>query len=255
MKNTTLYPLLFIGFALCIHSGYAQLPAADIIPTSKGDITIQPVFHGALVLTLGQKTIYVDPYNGGNAYKSMKTPDLILITDIHQDHMDTTTLNALNTSNTTLIVPQAVADLLPPKYRDKATVLSNGKLIKMGGISIKAIPMYNLPEDETSRHTKGRGNGYILTFGGKRVYISGDTEDIPEMRSLKKISVAFVCMNQPFTMTIEQAASAVLDFKPKIVYPYHFRGREGLSDVEAFKAMVTKDNPKIEVRLRDWYVK
>ncbi|MDX2249490.1 MAG: MBL fold metallo-hydrolase [Bacteroidia bacterium] len=255
MKKINLYLFLFIGLLFCIHSGFAQLPAADIIPTKKGDLSIQPVFHGSLVLTLGQKTLYVDPYNGANAYKTLKTPDLILITDIHQDHMDTTTLNALNTSNTKLIVPQAVADLLPSKYKDKIVVLNNGQTVNLFDISIMAIPMYNLPEDETSRHTKGRGNGYILTFGGKRIYISGDTEDIPEMRSLKKISVAFVCMNQPFTMTIEQAASAVLEFKPKIIYPYHFRGREGLSDVEAFKTMVAKDNPKIDVRLRDWYVK
>ncbi len=113
--------------------------------------------------------------------------------------------------------------------------------------------MYNLPETPDSRHTKGRGNGYVLDFGGKNVYISGDTEDIPEMRQLKNIDVAFVCMNQPYTMEVSQASDAVLDFKPKIVYPYHYRGQGGLSDVDAFKKSVVEGNKSIEVRLRNWY--
>jgi L-ascorbate metabolism protein UlaG (beta-lactamase superfamily) len=113
--------------------------------------------------------------------------------------------------------------------------------------------MYNLPEDAESRHTKGRGNGYILTIGGKKFYFSGDTEDIPEMRSLKNIDVAFVCMNMPFTMEVSQAADAVLAFKPGIVYPYHYRGQGGLADVAAFKELMNKGNAKIDVRLRNWY--
>jgi len=132
-------------------------------------------------------------------------------------------------------------------------VLNNGGKTNVFGISISAIPMYNLPEGSDSRHTKGRGNGYILDFGGKLIYISGDTEDIPEMRALKNIDVAFVCMNLPYTMDINQAASAVLEFKPKIVYPYHYRGKDGLSDVNGFKGLVNKGDPKIEVRLRNWY--
>jgi L-ascorbate metabolism protein UlaG (beta-lactamase superfamily) len=113
--------------------------------------------------------------------------------------------------------------------------------------------MYNLPEAPDSRHTKGRGNGYILNLGGKMVYISGDTEDIPEMRALKNIDVAFVCMNQPYTMDINQAANAVLAFKPKIVYPFHYRGQNGLSDVEGFKKLVDAGKAPIEVRLKNWY--
>lgn len=113
--------------------------------------------------------------------------------------------------------------------------------------------MYNLPENADSRHTKGRGNGYVINFGGKNVYISGDTEDILEMRHLKNIDVAFVCMNLPYTMDINQAASAVLEFKPKIVYPYHYRGQEGLADVNAFRQRVNEGNKNIEVRLVNWY--
>jgi L-ascorbate metabolism protein UlaG (beta-lactamase superfamily) len=113
--------------------------------------------------------------------------------------------------------------------------------------------MYNLPESPDSKHTKGRGNGYVLTFGNKTVYISGDTAGIPEMRALKNIDVAFVCMNLPYTMDINEAASAVLDFKPKVMYPYHYRGQNGLNDTEAFKKIVSASNTSIDVRLRNWY--
>jgi L-ascorbate metabolism protein UlaG (beta-lactamase superfamily) len=104
-------------------------------------------------------------------------------------------------------------------------------------------------------HTKGRGNGYILNIGGKNIYISGDTQAIPEMRSLKNIDVAFVCMNLPYTMDVKEAANGVLAFKPKIVYPYHYRGKGGLSDVNEFKSLVNAGDPAIEVRLRNWYPK
>ena len=112
--------------------------------------------------------------------------------------------------------------------------------------------MYNLTEERKNFHTKGRGNGYVVTLGGKRVYVSGDTEDIPEMRALKDIDAAFVCMNLPYTMDVDHAADAVLAFKPKIVYPYHYRGKEGMSDVEKFKTLVSKEKA-VEVRLLKWY--
>ena len=113
--------------------------------------------------------------------------------------------------------------------------------------------MYNLRDEALKFHTKDRGNGYVLTLGDERVYISGDTEDIPEMRKLKDIDIAFVCMNLPYTMTVESAASAVLDFKPKQVYPYHYRGTKGLSDVGKFKDIVNDADPEIEVIQLDWY--
>lgn len=253
MKQFNGYFFLSICLVLLLNSGKSQLPYADTIKTGKSDIIVQPVFHSALVLKVADKTIYVDPYNGIDAYKGMAMPDLILITDIHQDHLDTATLNAINSSKAKCIVPQAVADKLPAKFKSKAIILTNGKTTTEFGISIEAIPMYNLPEDANSRHTKGRGNGYLLTYAGKRIYISGDTEDIIEMRSLKNIDVAFVCMNQPFTMTIQQAASAALEFKPKIMYPYHYRNMEGFSDVEAFKRIVEESNKSIDVRIRNWY--
>lgn len=255
MKSFGNYVLISICLWLLVNLSYGQLPSADTIGTPKGNIVIQPIFHGALVLNLGNKTIYIDPYNGINAYNGLAAPDLILITDIHQDHLDTVTLNAINTSKAKFIVPHAVADKLPLKFKDQVSILSNGKSIAESGISITAIPMYDLPEASTARHTKGRGNGYVLEYAGKRIYISGDTDDIPEMRELKNIDIAFVCMNQPFTMTIQQAASAVLEFKPKIIYPYHYRDMDGFTDIEEFKKMVSQGNNNIDVRVRNWYGK
>ncbi len=243
--------LSFVSFQL--HAQRAATP--DTIKTKKGPLIIQPITHGSVVLNFEGKSIYVDPYGGADLYNGLAKPDLILITDIHGDHLDKKTLDALETTGATFVVPQAVADQLPEKYKNQVKVVANGKCVTAQGITIKAIPMYNLPESPDSRHVKGRGNGYILNLGGKHVYFSGDTEDITEMRELKNIDVAFVCMNLPYTMDINQAASAVLDFKPKIVYPYHYRGTEGLSDVGAFKKMVNDKNKKIEVRLKDWYPK
>lgn len=248
MKYLVTY--LFLMSTLLI---FAQRPKADLFSTNKGDLVIQPILHGTLALEWNDQTIYIDPYGGATAFQGIKSPDLIIITDIHGDHLNQETLGALNTKNAILLVPKAVADKIPKSYHDRLIILNNGEKTKQLGITIKAIPMYNLPDDDTSRHTKGRGNGYILNFGEKTVYISGDTEDIQEMRTLKNIDIAFVCMNLPYTMDINQAASSVLEFKPKIVYPYHYRGKPGKSDIKAFKELVVNKDPNIEVRLRNWY--
>ncbi len=233
----------------------AQRIAPDTIETGRGNLVIQPLQHASLVLSVGGLTIYADPTGGMENYKGIAPPDVILVTDIHGDHFDIKTLEAIKTTSTVLVVPQVVADKLPAGDTSKLVILKNGEVTIQSGISIMAIPMYNLPESPTAMHTKGRGNGYILGMGGKKVYISGDTQGIPEMRSLKKIDVAFVCMNLPYTMDIKEAADAVLAFQPKIVYPYHYRGQGGLSDVNGFKSLVDAGNKGIEVRLRNWYAK
>lgn len=245
--------ILAIFLSLAVYHVTAQRAAPDQIETKKGPLTIQPILHGAVVLTWDNKTIYVDPYGGAEAFAGVAAPDMILITDIHGDHLDLKTLAAIKPSKAILVVPQAVADQLPAPYKEKAVVLKNGGSTDQLGISIAAIPMYNLPESPDSRHPKGRGNGYVLNMGGKNIYLSGDTEDIPEMRALQNIDVAFVCMNLPYTMDIDQAAKAVLAFKPKVVYPYHYRGQGGLSDVDDFKKKVNAGNAQMEVRLRNWY--
>jgi L-ascorbate metabolism protein UlaG (beta-lactamase superfamily) len=233
-------------------SAEAQLSSSDLLQTNTGPLTIQPVQHASLILITNGLTIYVDP-SGSDHYKGMKGPDIILITDIHGDHFDKKTLDAVKQSSTLLVVPQVVADQLPEADKAHLMVLKNGEQKDVSGISIMAIPMYNLPESPNAMHTKGRGNGYVLGIGGKRIYIAGDTQGIPEMRSLKNIDVAFVCMNLPYTMDVKEAADAVLAFKPKIVYPYHYRGSNGLSDVNNFKSIVEAGDKNIEVRLRNWY--
>ena len=225
----------------------------DVIRTNDGEVTIQPVLHGSLVLSWKNEVIYVDPYGGGERFADIKNPTIILITDIHGDHLNLKTLEKLNTLNTRLFVPKAVFEKLPEEMQSIATIISNGQTMVYQEMEILAIPMYNLPESPDSRHTKGRGNGYVLTIGGKRIYLSGDTEDIPEMRNLRNIDVAFVCMNLPYTMDVNQAADAVIDFKPAIVYPYHYRGKDGLSDVASFKKQVEDAGIATEVRLRNWY--
>lgn len=229
----------------------AQRIAPDQEMTKGGKLTIQPITHATLVLSYQKKNIYIDPTGGVDAFKGLQAPDIILITDIHGDHFDLPTIEAINTTKATLIVPQAVADKLPATLdKQKLVILNNGDKTTQAGISISAVPMYNLPGSENANyHIKGRGNGYILEIGGKKVYISGDTADTPEMRALKNVDIAFVCMNLPYTMDVNAAAQGVLAFKPKAVYPYHYRGQ----DVNVFKSLVNAGDKNIAVRLRNWY--
>ncbi|GAB3531711.1 hypothetical protein GCM10027443_14450 [Pontibacter brevis] len=189
-----LYTLAAIFVLVLTQANAQQRDSPDQIKTDKGTLTIQPIQHGTLVLIWNNKTIYVDPTGGAEAFSGIAKPDVILITDIHGDHLHKETLDAIETEGAVMVVPQAVADQLPGKYKSQLKVISNGDSTTLAGILIKAVPMYNLPESEDARHTKGRGNGYVLRLGGKNVYISGDTEGTPEMRALKDIDVAFVSM-------------------------------------------------------------
>ncbi|KUG08700.1 MBL fold metallo-hydrolase [Solirubrum puertoriconensis] len=253
MLSAALAALTVPALAQTTAPSAATRVAADQIATKQGALTVQPITHGSVVFTWNGKTIYVDPYGGAEAYAGLAAPDVVLITDIHPDHMDAKTLAGLNVSKALMVVPQAVAEKLPTEYKAQVRVLRNGQRLDTLGMTVAAVPMYNLPEAADAMHPKGRGNGYVLTLGGKNVYMSGDTEDIAEMRALKNIDVAFVCMNLPYTMDVPQAAQGVLAFKPGIVYPYHYRGQNGLSDVATFQKTVNAANKKIDVRLRNWY--
>jgi len=224
----------------------AQQP--DAIPAGDGIITVHPINHATLALQWDGKTVYVDPVGGDARFGGLPPPDLILITDVHGDHFSHETLEAVAKAQTKLVAPPAVAEQLPEALRRRTKELGNGQDGEVAGIPVQAVAAYNLTPERQKFHPKGRGNGYVLTLGGKRIYISGDTEGTPEMRALKGIDVAFVCMNLPYTMDVAQAAEAVRAFKPRIVYPYHSRG----SDLKKFKALVGSDSG-IEVRLRDWY--
>ena len=229
---------------------------ADVIeePTTT-DFKITPISHASTVIEWDDKVMYVDPVGQPEAYADHKNPDVILITDIHGDHLNPKTLEGLSIDKATFMVPQAVADKMPETLKEKAKlmIINNDEVKELEGFSITAVPMYNLRKEDLNKHVKGRGNGYVIEKEGKRVYFSGDTEDIPEMRQLKNIDMAFVCMNLPYTMTVDSAADAVLEFKPKQVYPYHYRGQDGLSDVVKFKELVNTGDKNIEVIQLDWY--
>src|SRR5438309_2988652 len=172
----------------------------DRIATSDGDVIIHPINHATFVMAWKDKTIYIDPVGGGKRFDGLPKPDLILVTDIHGDHLDAGTLEAV-VGGAIIMAPAAVAEKLLEKLGKQTTVLANGETKSIAGVSVEAVPMYNLTAERLKFHNKGRGNGYVVALGGKRVYLSGDTEDIPEMRALKNIDVAFVCMNLPYTMT------------------------------------------------------
>lgn len=231
----------------------SEAPPTEENKSQTSDIIITPIEHATTVLEWNDITIYIDPVGEATAFEGQKQPDLILITDIHGDHFSLETLEALETSKAKIVVPQAVADKIPDGFTPQLDVLDNGATKERYGITIEAIPMYNLREEALKFHQKGRGNGYVLNMGGERLYFSGDTEDIPEMRALQNIDKAFVCMNLPYTMTPESAASAVLEFSPKQVYPYHYRGNPDVSDVSKFKELVQQGNSEIEVIQLDWY--
>lgn len=225
----------------------------DTANEDSAEINIEPISHATAVIDWEDTTIYLDPTGGADAFEGMADADLVLLTDIHGDHMDAKTLDALDLGNTPIIAPQAVNEQLPDSLTQNLTVMNNGETLSEQGITIEAIPMYNLREEAKQYHEKGRGNGYVLEKNGKRIYIAGDTEDIPEMRNLEDIDIAFVPMNLPYTMPVEAAADAVLDFAPKKVYPYHYRGQNGKADVEKFKQLVNEGNQDIEVVLAEWY--
>ncbi|MBO0323381.1 MBL fold metallo-hydrolase [Muricauda sp. CAU 1633] len=227
--------------------------ASQVEVETPAEVKIIPIEHATAVLEWNDTTIYIDPVGGKAAFEGQNSPDMIFITDIHGDHFNPETLNELNLEGVQIIAPEAVKSQMEEALSSKTTVINNGETKEITGFSVKAIPMYNLREEAKDFHVKGRGNGYVFTFGDERIYFSGDTEDIPEMRALENIDKAFVCMNLPYTMTVESAADAVLEFQPEEVYPYHFRGRPDVSDVAKFKQLVNEGNSAIKVVQLDWY--
>jgi len=231
--------------------------SGDRIATDNGDLVIHPVAHATFVMQCSGKAVYVDPVGGGKPFAGLAKPDLILLTHGHFDHFDPKTLEALLPAGekTSVVAPQAVAEKIPESLQDKVTVktLANGEKTEVAGIAIEAVPAYNTTPGKEKFHPKGRDNGCVRSLGGKRIYVAGDTEDTPEMRALKGVDVAFLPMNLPYTMSVEKAAEAIRAFKPKIVYPYHFRSQDGTkADYEEFKKLV---GDACEIRVRDWYPK
>lgn len=229
--------LLLVIFAFVVNA---------VSPSDNG-IKFHPILHASLIIEYNNLTIYVDPAGDANSYNGYKSPNIILITHTHGDHFNQKLIDSIKNDQTTIIGSQAAIDIL--KY---GIAMLNGEKTSTQGIGIEAVPMYNTSPERLNYHPKGVGNGYVLTINKQRIYIAGDTEDIPEMRALTNIDHAFVCMNLPFTMTPEQAASAVLSFKPKNVYPYHYSQKGGFSDIEKFKTLVS-ENKQIKVVFLNWY--
>lgn len=235
--------LILVVFALAHFANAAQ---TQVFETSSGPVKITPIYHASTLIEAGGKTIYLDPAKPAK-FAGLPKADLILITHIHGDHMDPDSITAVSKEGTEILAPASVVATVTT-----GKAMANGETKTWSGWTIEAVPAYNLkrgPPAGQLFHPKGRDNGYVLTYGGKRFYFSADTEGVPEMRALKNIDVAFVCMNLPYTMPPDEAADAVKAFHPRIVIPYHYHG----SDLGIFKKDL--DGTGIEVRLLDWYPK
>lgn len=240
LESLTLACLLVLA---SIGTVQAAAPESDTIPTTGGPLVITFVGHGSLRFDYAGKVIYVDPYGKVGDYAAMPPADLVLLTHEHQDHLDPAALAKITGPETPLVLTGAGLQAL-----GRGMVLENGQAATVAGIPIEAVPAYNIKHmraPDTPYHPKGRGNGYILTFGDTRVYVAGDTENIPEMANLKNIDIAFLPMNLPYTMTPEMAADAAKMFGPKILYPYHY------GDTDPAKLVALLANSGIEVRVRE----
>jgi L-ascorbate metabolism protein UlaG (beta-lactamase superfamily) len=236
--------LLFLG---CISLAFFSPDfEEDSIPTSQGDLKITCIGHGTLMFTFDEKIVHVDPVFRYADYRKMPKADLVLVTHEHGDHLDDVAIQDLTKEGTAVICTSKCLERL--KIKD-SIVMKNGDIKTIHGITVEAIPAYNIKHmrsENSPFHPKGEGNGYILNFADKRVYVAGDTENTPEMKALENIDVAFLPMNLPYTMTPEMVADAAKAFKPKVLYPYHFGSTDTSQLVE-----LLKDTPEIEVRIRN----
>jgi len=215
----------------------------DIIKTCAGDLKITFIGHGTLMFTFGGKIIHVDPFSQLADYTKLRKADIILLTHEHRDHLDLKALNPVRTEKSLVVLTQTCA-----KQVKGGIVMNNGDVKIIEGLKIEAVPAYNIVhkrENGEPFHPKGIGNGYVITFGDKRISVAGDTENIPEIKGLKGIDIAFLPMNVPYTMTPEMVADAAKAFKPKILYPYHY----GETDTSKLLDLL-KDTKEVEVRIR-----
>ena len=238
---------LVVGF-VCVMFAFTAFAQenyeTDSIKTSAGNLEIIFIGHGTLMFTFGGIVIHVDPWSRLADYSKMPKADIILLTHHHRDHLDSVAVERLLTEKTTLILTETCSEKIKG-----GVVMKNGDLKTEKGLKIEAVPSYNLVHMRSPGvpfHPKGVGNGYVITFGNKRVYVAGgDTENIPEMKSLEKIDIAFLPMNLPYTMTPEMVVSAAKMFKPKILYPYHY----GKTDASKIVNLL-KEEKEIEIRIR-----
>nr|WP_321467434.1 MBL fold metallo-hydrolase [uncultured Desulfobulbus sp.] len=233
---------LLLSFGVLSATG-REILRKDRITTAAGEVELGFIGHGSLMLTFQGKVIHIDPYSKVGDYTTLPKADLILLTHDHGDHLDLKALNAVRSPSTQIILPPVCADRVTG-----GLVMRNGDHHTVLGVAIDAVPAYNLVhkrENGDFFHPKGVGNGYVLTFGTTKIYIAGDTENIPEMKALTDIACAFLPMNLPYTMTPEMVADAARAFRPRILYPYHY----GDTDPQRLVTLLA-DAPEIEVRIR-----
>ncbi len=240
------FPFLFITLmAAFVFQAAAQKDfESDVFPTSQGELKITFIGHGTLMFTFGGKIIHVDPYSRVADYSLLPKAELIIITHEHTDHFNPDVIAKIKKEDTKVILTELCAEKVKG-----GIVMKNGDVKTVMGLKIEAIPAYNIVHmrrENQPYHPKGDGNGYIITFGDKRVYVAGDTENTPEMKTLKNIDIAFLPMNVPYTMTPEMVADAAQAFKPKILYPYHYGRADTSQLVDLMKGV-----KGIEVRIRD----
>lgn len=215
----------------------------DVIKTPAGNLEITFIGHGSLMVKYGGKIIHVDPFSKLADYEALPKADLVFITHEHQDHLDLVALKHVITAKTMVVLTEKCAETVPG-----GIIMRNGDARDVGGITVEAVPAYNIMHKRDNGqpyHPKGSGNGYVLTFANTRLFIAGDTENIPEMGRLKRIDIAFLPMNLPYTMTPEMVADAASSFRPKVLYPYHY----GETDPARLVTLL-KGHPDIEVRIR-----
>lgn len=240
----TLSSLMLMLFALSVNSQTDKSVKKfekDIFETDKGDLSITFIGHSSLEIQAGWAIIYIDPSSDQADYSSFPKADMILITHEHSDHLDLKAVNMVSKPKTTVIVSKSCAGQIAT-----ANIFVNGSDKTFGDINITAVPAYNIVNTDNGRpyHVKGEGNGYVIAYGGKKIYVAGDTEKIPEMATLKNIDIAFLPMALPYTMTAEMVSEAARSFMPKILYPYHMLETNPQILIDLLKGS------KIEVRVR-----
>jgi L-ascorbate metabolism protein UlaG (beta-lactamase superfamily) len=217
--------------------------ASDVFKTKERDLEITFIGHGTLMFTFGDLVVHVDPVSMFGDYSGLPKADLILITHEHHDHLDMALVGDLRKDGTVVIGNQGVAQQIAG-----CIAMKNGDEERVHGLRIEAVPAYNIQHMRSPGnpfHPPGVGNGYVIAFGELKVYVAGDTENIPEMKKLEDIDISFLPMNLPYTMTPEMVADSVRMFNPKIVYPYHF------GDTDASKLEALLADADVEVRIRD----
>ena len=217
----------------------------DAFKTKSGKmVKFHALVHSSIRIEYEGQEIEIDPVTKlGNKtidYAAMPKADYLFVTHEHGDHFDKEAIKILSDGETQLIMNARCAEM----YGAGKTMKNGDKMQLADDFTVEAVPAYNKTEARTQFHPKGRDNGYILTIDGLRIYIAGDTEDIPEMETIKDIDIAFLPCNQPYTMTPEQLVNAAKTIKPKVMFPYHY----GQTDV----SKVAAELPGIDVRIRHY---